>query len=73
MDEINEALGTDIDWEWMDEDELEELKEDIDSGEVLQSLITHMIKQESKEKVDQVIDKAADGYYPGKYIRERLL
>lgn len=71
--EINDALGTDIDWAWMNEEDLIELKEKVDSGELLQELIKHTVKQEGRERVDQIIEEIADNYYPGKYITERLL
>ena len=55
-DEVNEKLGTDMNWSKMTKDDLELFNELIDSGVLIEKLAKHMAKEMGTEKYEQVVD-----------------
>jgi len=79
-EEINEMLDTEMDWNRLSKEDLENLHSSIKSGELLKRMSKALVKQQGKERVDEIVDEKAedveefaDEYYPGKYIIERVL
>lgn len=65
-EQINEILGSDLDWSRLLEDDLDEFHKMLTNGEALERLIKHMMKEMSSESVENIIDS----WYPGKYASE---
>lgn len=63
-DELNEILGTDIDWSRLYADDLEELTAMAKRGDLLEPMAKSMIKRHGKSFVEEQIDE----WYPGKYV-----
>lgn len=67
-EEINEILGTEIEWKGMKKEELELFYELIDNGALLEPQAKHIAKNQGKQKVDEKVDE----WYPGKYAGRML-
>lgn len=67
-EEINETLGTNIDWSRLYEDDVTLLNDLVKSGDLLEPMAKHMVKEHGKEKLDEKIDD----WRPGMII-ERLI
>ena len=66
--EINEKLGTDMEWERMKKDELEHLNMMVDNGMLIEVLVKHMAKNKGSEKVDEIIDDWRPGKLAAKLV-----
>lgn len=62
-DDLNDILGTSIDWEKMTKEDIQSLLELADSGALLETLIKHQVQKHGKEYVENAIDD----WHPGKY------
>lgn len=62
-DDLNEMLGTNINWEKMTKEDLESVLELADSGILLEKLAKHQVQKYGKEHVENMVDE----WYPGKY------
>lgn len=60
-EEVNEILGTEIDWSGLKKDELELLYELLDDGDLLEPQAKHIIKKKGKDKLDDQIDEWQPG------------
>lgn len=60
-EEVNEILGTEIDWSGLKKDELELLYELLDDGDLLEPQAKHIIKKKGKSKLDDQIDEWQPG------------
>lgn len=67
-EELNQKLNTDVEWEKLTKDDLENFKGMVESGELAEALLKHYAKNEGKEKMESVIDD----WEPGK-IAMRLI
>ena len=67
-EEVNEALGTDMEFDRMLKDELKLLHELATNGELAEPQIKNYVKKYSKEKLDEEIDE----WYPGKIAAQLL-
>lgn len=54
--ELNQKLGTDYEWEKMKKDELSELNEMVDDGELLEKLGRHIVKEHGKEHLENLVE-----------------
>lgn len=61
--ELNEALGTDIEWDRLLKDDLGHLHSLVESGALAEPIIKNMVKEMGRKQVEQRVD----GWYPGKY------
>lgn len=62
-EEVNEVLGTDMEFDRMLEDDLKLFHELVVSGNLTEPLAKQYVKKHSKEKLDEEIDE----WYPGKF------
>lgn len=67
-EEVNEALGTDMEFDRMLEEDLKLLHELVMEGALVEPQAKQFAKKHSKEKLDEEIDE----WYPGK-IASKLL
>lgn len=66
--EINESLGTDIQWDRLLEEDIQLLHELVMSGDLIEPMIKGFVKKNSKE----ALEKKIDDWYPGKYAMRVL-
>lgn len=62
--ELNEMLGTNIEWSRLLEDDIEELEGAIHSGSLVESILKYMAKEKGKDAVEEQVDE----WYPGKLL-----
>lgn len=67
-EEVNEVLGTDMEFDRLLEDDLNLLHELVVDGSLAEPQVKQFIKQNSKEKLDDEIDE----WYPGKFAGNLL-
>lgn len=67
-EEVNEALGTDMEFDRMLKDELELLHELATDGQLAEPQLKQYAKVYGKEKLDQEIDD----WHPGKFAMQLL-
>jgi hypothetical protein len=67
-EEINNVLGTEMDFSRMTKEDLELLHDLILEGVLIEPLIKQVAKDHGKDKLDEVIDD----YYVGKYAMRLL-
>lgn len=67
-EEVNEILGTELDFSKMPKDDLELFYELIDEGELLEPQAKHIAKKYGKDKLEQQVDE----WHPGKYALRLL-
>lgn len=63
-DEINEVLGTQMEWDRMLQEELEHLHVLVHEGALAEPQAKQMAKKHGKEKVEREVDE----WYPGKMV-----
>lgn len=68
-EEINESLGTEIDWHQLPKEDLQKFKELLDDGHMMERTAKHYIKIHGSEKFENEIDE----WYPGKYALKHLI
>lgn len=66
--EVNQILGTEIDWSELRKEDLEEFRVMMDDPELLEVLFKHHAKDMSKRQLENLVD----GWYPGKYAGRML-
>lgn len=66
--EVNEILGTDMEFERMLADDLELLHELVTNGMLAEPQVKQYVRKNSKKKLDEQIDD----WYPGKYAGRLL-
>lgn len=62
-EEVNEMLGTDLEWHRLLEDDLEHLHEMVESGAMMEPAMKQYIKKHGQEQ----LEKQIDDWYPGKF------
>lgn len=67
-EEVNEVLGTDMEFDRLLEEDLELFHELVLSGNLTEPLAKQYVKEHSKEKLDEEIDE----WYPGKFAGKIL-
>lgn len=67
-EEINETLGTNIDWSRLYEDDIRLLNDMVQKGDLIEPMAKQMAKKHGKKRLDDKIDE----WRPGMVI-ERLL
>lgn len=66
--EINEMLGTNIEWDRLLEDDLEHFYELVETGALIEPLGKQFAKEQGKEKLEEEIDD----WRPGKILQRVL-
>lgn len=66
--EINEALGTEIEWDRLLEEDIRLLHELVEDGDLVEPLLKQYVKEHGK----QALDNQIDSWYPGKFARALL-
>lgn len=60
-DELNNILGTDIEWDRMLEEDLDEFLELTKSGELLNREGRYVVKEYGKEELESIVDSWSPG------------
>jgi len=63
-EELNEILGTQIDWSKMNKDDLELLYELVDEGALMEPMAKHI----ASEKGQEVVDEKVKSWEPGSIL-----
>lgn len=67
-DDINDKLGTEIDWSQLRKDDLKHFEEMIESGVLIEALGKSFVKEKSSEKVEETIEDWEPGQIVAKLI-----
>lgn len=67
-DELNQMLGTDMDFSRMKKDDLELLVELADEGALLEPLAKYQVKEHGKQKFEEEVDN----WHAGKFVTKLL-
>jgi len=59
--EVNEILGTDIQWDEMKKDDLKTFHMLVKEGHLLEPVAKHMAKEHGKDKLDRAVDEWRPG------------
>lgn len=67
-DEINEMLGTEMEFHRMKAEELEHLRDLVDEGLLLEPQIKHVVSKHGKSKLDEVVKEWEPGQLLIKFL-----
>lgn len=67
-EELNEILGTDVDFSRMYKEDLEQLHKLADEGHLVEPMLKHIGKKHGKNKLEEVVDD----WYPAKYLMRMI-
>lgn len=67
-EELNETLGTDIEWSRLKKDDLQLLVDSAGTGRLMEPLAKEFVKDKGKDKLEEEVD----GWHLGKYAMRLL-
>lgn len=71
-EEINEALGTDLEFDRMLVEDLEHFRELAAEGKLAEPQLKQFVKTNGQQATDSLIEEAVENWYPGKYAGKIL-
>ena len=67
-EEVNNMLGTEMEWDRLLEEDLRQFHEMLESGSLADPVIKQFVKKHGKEQLEKQVDE----WYPGKFALELI-
>lgn len=68
QENLNEALGVEVAWTELNNDDLKELWEAVDSGIALEPMAKHQMKNYGEQGVDEAVESWEPGMLAAKFL-----